>query len=362
MVTDVVVAHDYLTQRGGAERVALALAEGFSARRVVTSAYAPAQTFDGFAAFDVTTSRHPMVRMLRRDPRRALPFLASAWTHMRPVQADVLICSSSGWAHALGRTPGTAKIVYCHNPARWLYQRDDYTSGTGAGVRAALAALTPSLTRWDRRAAASADAYVANSTSVAARIRRVYGIDAHVVHPPVSVDVDGPRDAVPGLAPGYFLTVGRARGYKGTQTLVNAFAGMPHHRLVIVGTAPDPSHPTNVTALGRVTEAQLRWLYAGARALVSVSHEDFGLTPVEAGAFGTPALVLRAGGFLDTTTEGVSGAFIDGESVDAVRRAVHDFPDTWDADAVRASARRFAPAEFIRRIRRIARNVQTGGA
>lgn len=353
MLTDLVVAHDYLTQRGGAERVALALAQGLQAREVVTAAYVPEQTFDGFDAFDITTSTRQFVRMLRSDPRQALPFLASAWSHMPTVDADAVVCSSSGWAHALPCTPRTLKVVYCHNPARWLYQRSEYMRDAGIAARAAIAALAPGLQKWDRRAAHSADVYVANSTIVAARIRRTYGIDARVVHPPVSLDSTAVQEPVSGLEPGYFMTVERGRGYKGTMTLVAAFAGMPDRRLVVVGRRMEVPLPGNVSCVGSVPEAQLRWLYAHARALVSVSHEDFGLTPVEANAFGTPSLVLRAGGFLDSTREGVSGGFIQSATADSVRAAVEAFPDDWDVDAIRAHARQFSRASFNESMRQV---------
>lgn len=349
---DIVVAHDYLTQRGGAERVALELARRFGARSVVTSVYAPKQTFDGFGSFAVRQSASRILPSFAGDMRRALPLLAASWSRLPPVDSEVVICSSSGWAHGVRTTPRTLKVVYCHNPARWLYQREDYVQGHPAPVRLGLQALAPSLRRWDRRAAATADIYIANSTSVATRIRQAYGIDAEVVHPPVSIEVDGEQEPVPGVEPGAFLAVSRARGYKGVERVVAAFGRLPAHRLVVVGMPPSDSTP-NVTGVGSVSDSQLRWLYANARALVSVSREDFGLTPLEAGAFGTPALLLRAGGFLDSTQEGVSGAFIADESEQELLRAITAFPDDWDRDAVRANAARFAPEVFTARLREI---------
>jgi glycosyltransferase involved in cell wall biosynthesis len=189
---------------------------------------------------------------------------------------------------------------------------------------------------------------------VASRIREVYGIEAEVVHPPVSVDTEGVRESVAGLDAGFFLTVARPRGYKGTTVLRDAFARVPGERLVVVGAEVPHPVPANVTVLGFVSEEQLRWLYANARALVSVSHEDFGLTPVEANAFGTPALVLRAGGFLDSTAEGVSGSFIADDTVPAVVEAVSDFEDDFDRAAILRHATRFSPAAFGARMREIA--------
>lgn len=351
---DIVVAHDYLTQRGGAERVALELADRLEAREVVTSVYSPDLTFDGFRDLHVRQSSSRLLQRFAGDMRRALPLLGAAWSRMEPLSADVVVCSSSGWAHGVPVTAGTAKVVYCHNPARWLYQRENYVRDQSLPVRMALAALSPSLRRWDRRAAASADVYLANSRNVAERIAGAYGIRAEVVPPPVAVDTDGPQAPVPGVEPDCFLTVSRPRGYKGADTLIEAFARMPEERLVVVGgQLPGDELPANVHAVGRVSEGQLRWLYANARGLLSVSREDFGLTPVEANAFGTPALVLRAGGFLDSTAEGESGLFLDDDAVDTIIAGVRAFPREWDRAAVRRNAERFSAERFAARIREV---------
>lgn len=357
-----VVAHDYLTQRGGAERVALEIARRLDAREIITSVFDPANTFHGFDEFTVTESTSRLLHSFGGDMRWGLPLLAPAWSRMPVVDADVLVCSSSGWAHGLHAHPDTLKVVYCHNPARWLYQRGDYVRDQSRPVRAALRALTPPLRAWDQRAARTADVYLANSVSVAGRIKTAYGIDAQVLHPPISIDVNGPREAVSDVPEEFFLSVSRARGYKGTALLIDAFAHMPEQTLVVVGVDPSPSLPKNVIALGtNLPEPQLRWLYAHTRGLMSMSHEDFGLTPVEANAFGRPALVLRAGGFLDSTLEGVSGLFIDEETVDAIVTGVRAFPASseWDVDAIRASADRFSPASFAHNLREVITAVRT---
>jgi glycosyltransferase involved in cell wall biosynthesis len=354
----IVVAHDYFTQRGGAERVALELAHQLNAEHLITSIFREDHTFDNARQYEVRELSSSILKPFASDPRKGLPFLAAAWSSQAPVEADVVVCSSSGWAHGLPVTSGTRKLVYCHNPARWLYQPKEYAASAGRNARAALTLLRPFLRRWDTAAAHSADAYVANSTSVAARIRSTYGIYAEVVHPPVSMDSAGKAEPVPGVDGGFFLSVARPRAYKGTDVLRRAFAEMPREQLVIVGTAGSDSDPANVLALGPVSEAQLRWLYANARALVSVSREDFGLTPIEANAFGTPSLVLRAGGFLDSTDEGVSGSFIEGASATDVVAAVTSFRGDFDRDTVRRHALRFSPSNFGARMREIALSVR----
>lgn len=350
---DVVLAHDYLTQKGGAERVVVEFARMFNPRALVVALFNADTTFEPFADYDVRPSALNRIPVFRRDPRPALPFLARAWSGRKPVAGDVAFCSTSGWAHGLKVAPGVPKVIYCHNPARWLYQPEDYLKEQPGLVRKALQWLRPSLLRWDRKAAASASVYIANSSSVAARIRAAYGIEAEVIFPPVAIDVDGQQEPVPGVEAPFFITVARGRGYKGGQQLIDAFRELPEHRLVVVGKAAFKDLPPNVHATGFVSDAQLRWLYSNATGLISTSREDFGLTPIEANAFGTPSLLLRAGGFLDSTVEGVNGCFIDDDALDTIREGVRRFPREWDRDAVREHARRFSPEAFRDAIYRV---------
>src|SRR5437588_5496089 len=168
----VAIVHDYLNQCGGAERVALELARTWEGAPIYTSLYRPASTFPGFAKHDVRAS------FLDRIPvdagfRALAPLYPWAFRDHGVLTEDVVISSSSGWAHGVRTGPHSVHVVYCHTPARWLYRRDEHL-GRGWGPRA-LAPVTRPLRRWDRAAASRADVYVANSNQVRARIRRVYG-------------------------------------------------------------------------------------------------------------------------------------------------------------------------------------------
>lgn len=347
----VALAHDYLTQRGGAERVALHLARAFPGSPLHTSLYDPSSTFPELAEVDVQTSALQRIPALREDPRRALPLLARAWSSVKVAPCDVVLASSSGWAHGVKAPEGARKVVYCHNPPRWLHQREDY--GVSRAQRTVMWALRPSLTRWDRAAADSADLYLANSTSVARRIEAVYEREAVVVFPPVGIDVDGPQEAVPGLEPGFWLTVARGRSYKNVAAVSAGVRAHGEGRLAIVGSdEPAGGSAPHEHWCGRVPDEQLRWLYANARALISLSYEDFGLTPVEANTFGTPTVLLRAGGFLDSTDPGVSGCFVEEATASSLAQTLRTLP-TFDPHAVAAHAARFSPESFAHRVREL---------
>jgi glycosyltransferase involved in cell wall biosynthesis len=226
-------------------------------------------------------------------------------------------------------------------------------------ARAAGGVLRAPLVHWDRAAAKTADRYVANSTVVAQRIAEVYGMEAEVLHPPPALTPAGPSTPMRALEAGFVLCVARLLPYKNVDAVVRAFDALPDERLVVAGSGPDEAAlrtiaGRNVTFLGRVTDDQLRWLYANADLLVSASHEDFGLTPLEAATFGKPSVVLRWGGFLDTVQEGETGVFFETPTAEAVAAAVREARGhRWRPDDIRAHADRFSEARFIERIRAI---------
>jgi glycosyltransferase involved in cell wall biosynthesis len=351
----IALAHDYLTQRGGAERVVLSLTRAFPGAPLFTSLYDPGATFPEFAAVDVRTLPIDRIALLRRHHRAALPLLAPSFSRLA-IDADVVVCSSSGWAHG-ARVEGR-KIVYCHTPARWLYQPDRYLRGRGRLVRGAAGALQEPLKRWDRSAALSADLYVANSTVVAERIEVLYGIEAEVVPPPPALTPDGPMEEIDDLEPGFVLCVSRLLAYKNLDAVVRAMESLPAERLVVAGSGPDEPGlraiaGRNTTFVGRVTDAGLRWLYANCRLLVAASHEDFGLTPLEAACFGKPTVALRWGGYLDSIEE-VNGIFFDAPSPAEIAGAIRQgLGAQWNEPGIREVARRFSEDGFIRRLREI---------
>lgn len=357
----VAIVHDYLTQRGGAERLVLAMAAAFPSAPIYTSLYEPRLTFREFGELPVRSGPLERVPPLRRHHRLALPLLAPAFSFMH-IESPVVLCSSSGWAHGI-RTGGR-KVVYCYTPARWLYQPTVYLGDRGGpAASAALGLLGPSLKRWDRWAAGTAYRYLTSSTAVRARIREVYGIDAEVLPPPPTLDPTGPQEPSPGLEPGFFLCVSRLLPYKHVDAVIEAVSSIPWARLVVVGSGPDWRRLRSlagdrVRLLGRVDDAVLRWCYANCSAVVTASHEDFGLTPLEGNRFGKPALVLRAGGFLDTVLEGVSGVFFGEPSPAAIAEALRRSElERWSRETITTHARQFAEDRFKQRLTEVVNEV-----
>ena len=350
----VAIVHDYLTQRGGAERVVLALARAFPDSPIVTSLYDRVGTFAEFERYDVRTSPLQRWPWLRRHHRAGLPLYPFAFGRFH-VRADVVICSTSGWAHGV-KTDG-AKLLYVNNPARWLYQGDEYFESTSKLRKAAFLSLSGPLRTWDRTAAHSADRILVNSRAVHDRVQEFWGLESTVLYPPHGVDPSAPQDAVAGLKPGFLLTVARLLPYKHVESVSGAMTLLPSDSLVVVGDGPLGRQlrelaPPNVRFIPRVSDAELRWLYSNARLLVAAATEDLGLAPLEAMAFGTPVVALRRGGYLETVVEGATGVFFDDPQPAAISRAVREADCVcWEADRLRARAAEFSEEAFTAGIR-----------
>ncbi|MCV7455662.1 glycosyltransferase [Micrococcus luteus] len=355
----IAIAHDYLTQKGGAERVILALHRIWPDAPIYTTFYDPEGTFPEFKDATIITSPLSRVAALRKDPRRALPLLPfiSSAVH---VKADKAVVSTSGWAHGF-RYDGPT-LVYCHTPARWVYLLDDYLGEDGQkSFKGRVArALRPALKRWDAAAVKKRTKYVANSTVVKKRIEDVYGMtDVDLVFPPHSVSTEGPQDPIPGAEhiaeEGYLLSVARLMPYKHVDVAIQA-AERAGQNLLVIGKGPEEARlraiaGENVVFAQDLTDAQLRWAYAHAKALIAASHEDFGITPLEASAWGVPTVALKAGGYMDTIVEGVNGVFVDTPTEDAVARGMEwVLRRRWDRAAMQAQAARFSKNEFRQRV------------
>ncbi|MDQ2849331.1 MAG: glycosyltransferase, partial [Actinomycetota bacterium] len=230
---------------------------------------------------------------------------------------------------------------------------------------AALALKAP-LIRWDRRAAGRADHYWANSTVVQTRINDVYGLASELLHPPSGIDATAPLERPQDAPDGPFhLLVARLLPYKNVDRVLAAYTGRAE-QLLIVGDGPMREQllrqaPPNVRFAHHLPDAQLRWCYAHAQVLMAASHEDFGLTILEAASYGTPAIALRAGGFLDTVREGETGVFFDEPTAALISQAIdHFIGSTLTKETVIEHAATFAEERFAARLREKVTEITSG--
>ncbi len=280
--------------------------------------------------------------------RALAPLYPAAFYSFGTLDHDIVVSSSSGWAHGIRTSPSTTHVVYCHTPARWLYDRREYLASPVA--RAALKPLTGGLKRWDRRAARRADLYLANSQTARRRIQEGYGIQAPVVHPPVDTErfAPGPRGE-------RLLVVSRLLPYKRVDLAVRAASrmGLP---LDVVGKGPALAELRSIAGPGvtfhaEADDRQIVELMESCRALVVPGAEDFGIVSVEAQAAGKPVVAFAAGGSLETVDDGVTGVFFAEHSEEALLDALRRVDElTTTPEEIARHAERFSRAAFRERL------------
>lgn len=354
----VAIAHDWLVNYAGSERVVEQMLHLFPDARLLTS------VIDRDAV--PTVFHHAEPSFLQRIPGATrhheylLPLMPLAWRLRKPIDdVDIVISSSHACAKAVRVAPGIPHLCYCHAPMRYAWnfelERERFPPSLRPAVRLAMAAFR----RWDRAKARGVTRFLANSTAIADRIGRAYGRDAVVVHPPVDTDFFHPS-ARPKES--FFLSVGRLVAYKRPDAVVRAFAGSPH-RLVVAGDGPlrkllEREATSNVSFVGSVDDAALRELYRSARALVFLGEEDFGIVMAEALACGTPVIALDRGGARDIVSDAVSGRLVANAGPESLLQAAASLQaSASEPDRVAARAARFSRQSFRQRLGRHAQEL-----
>jgi glycosyltransferase involved in cell wall biosynthesis len=297
--------------RGG-EKVLEELCELFPKADIFTHVYAPGKVSDTIRQHNVKTTFVSRLPFARSKYQNYLPFMPAALEQLDLSKYDIVISSEAGPAKGVIVRPDALHICYCHSPMRYIWdQYPTYRSSAGMVKRMVMPWLTNRLRQWDVTSAARVDHFVANSTTVAARIHKYWRRDADVVPPPVDIDrfdASQPRDD-------FYLHVGEMVPYKRVDIAVQACT-MMDRRLIVIGDGPDAKRlrkmagPT-VEFLGRVPDDILAEHYARCRALLFPAEEDFGIVPVEAMASGAPVIAFGRGGVRDSVLPDVTGVFFD---------------------------------------------------
>ena len=350
----IALVHDYLNQYGGAERVLEEFHALWPDAPVYTSIYDPSRMPDRYRGWDIRVSGLDRVPFARRKHQALLFMLPQVFEAFDLDDYDLVISSSSGFAHGVLTLPETLHICYCHSPPRFLWDYHNYArrEGLGGAARLLVEQALPRLRAWDRVTADRADAWIATSRLVSARIERFYNKGSAIIPPPAPVHgFDVARE------PGdYFLLLMRLVGWKRPDIAVEACTrlGLP---LVVAGEGRERKRlqrlaGPSVTFVGHADDAQIKGLLAGCKALILPSEEDFGLTPLEAMATGRPVIAYGHGGVLDTVVPGRTGAFFEQQTTDAVAEALMAFdPSHYNARDIRGHAEQFDSARFRARIR-----------
>jgi glycosyltransferase involved in cell wall biosynthesis len=347
---DVVLAHDYLLVMRGAERTFAALAEEYRDAPIFTLLYDEPGTLGRFAGRSITTSLLQHLGAGQATFRRLLPLYPLAVERLKLPAAEVVLSSSSAFAHGIHVPQGAVHVCYCHAPFRYAwYEQARALSEVAPPLRPLMRLLLARMRRWDLSASARVDSYVANSRLTSERIKRFYRRDSTIIHPPVET-----HRFAPGEPGDWLLVVSELVRHKRVHVALEAAkrAGAP---IRIVGSGPEyaalsAAYP-QAQFLGRAGDEEIAELYAGARAVVVPSMEEFGITAVEAQAAGRPVIAVAAGGALETVIEGQTGRLAALDDVESFAQAIRGI-DELEFDPARAAenATRFSVAEFRRRI------------
>lgn len=356
------LVHDYLLVMRGAERTFAAMADCFPAAPVYTLLYDETGTNRQFADRDVRTSYLQRLGIRQQGFRRLLPLYPHAVGRLPVHQHDLVVSSSSAFAHGARHRPDAMHVCYCHTPFRYAwFERERALGEVPRPLRPPLRTALAATRSWDRRAAARVTHYIANSELSRERIERYLGREATVVHPPVDVERFAPAAGTtdtPAPTPDpedWFLIVCELVRHKQVDVALDA-ARRAGRRVKVVGTGPDlqrlrAMHAGTGEFLGRVDDATLTALHRRALATIVPNVEEFGIVAVEAQASGRPVVAADGGGARETVLDGVTGVLTAPGDVDALAEALaHTDWTRFDPAAARAQAQRFSAAAFRARL------------
>ena len=344
------LAHDYLLVMRGAERTFAAIADLYSQAPIYTLLYDEEGTSQRFQGRAIETSPLQRLGVGQSAFRRLLPLYPLAVERLKPSSSDVILTSSSAFAHGVCVPDGAVHVCYCYTPFRYAWYEEECALNEITPLfRPLLRQQLRRMRKWDLAASRRVDVYIAISELSKERINRYYGRSAVVVHPPVETHRFAPREPDDAL-----LVVSEFVRHKRLPIALEA-ARRARVPIRVVGSGPDntalrEAYP-EAEFLGRATDEELVELYASARAVLVPSTEEFGIAAVEAQAAGRPVIAAAAGGALETVIDGETGRLVNVNDVDSFTRAIEEI-DRLDFDPARAvrNAERFSVAAFQRHL------------
>jgi glycosyltransferase involved in cell wall biosynthesis len=353
----VALVHDFLLDLRGAERVFAAICDTWPDADVFTAIYDEEGTEGRFAHRRPRTSFLQGLRPTARTFRALLPLYPHAIESLDLRGYDIVVSSSSAWAHGVLVDPSAVHVCYCYNPFRYAWsEREATLAARPPVVRAGLRLVLNRWRQWDWIAAQRVDRYVAISELTAARVRRYFGRESTILHPPVELDRFRPAD--PGEVGDHYLVLAELMAHKRISVAIRAFNALGRP-LVVVGDGPEARRlrrlaGPNISFTGRVTDERAAELLRTARALVVTAAEEFGIAAVESLASGRPVIALQNGGVLESVVPGATGAYYPESTPEALAAAVTAFdPAEIDPQTCVRAAERFGTRRFQAALRGI---------
>jgi glycosyltransferase involved in cell wall biosynthesis len=346
----IAIVHDALVVPAGSERVALNISNIFPDAPIYTSVYLPDNTFPEFKNKEIHTL--PFSKMIKseRQFKSLYPLWYMGFSFLDLSQYDIIISSANYLAKFINPPAAATHICYLHNPIRFLWKSNVYSNQSVPYGQASLQLirfLLPILQKIDINKTQKIKNIITNSKNIAKQIQNIYQMKADVIYPPVDINSysisETPAD--------YYLYAGRLISHKRVDLAIEA-CNQLNRKLIIAGDGFERSNLEKIAGktiqfLGRVTDEQLKDLYANCRAFIFPSDEDFGLVPVEAQASGRPVIAYRSGGALESVIEYETGLFFDQQNVESLVETILRFESMkFNSDKIRQNAFRFDLDKF----------------
>ncbi|WP_295021183.1 glycosyltransferase family 4 protein [Sulfurimonas sp.] len=349
----IAIIHDWLTVYAGAEKTLEQMLKLYPQADIFTIVdFLPQKDRKFLTGHKITTSFIQKLPFAKSKYRTYLPLMPLAVEQFDLSSYDLVISSSHAVAKGVITGPDQKHICLCYSPIRYAWDlQHQYLreSGLDKGFKGWMArSMLHKIRLWDLRTANGVGDFIAISDFIARRIWKVYRRESVVIYPPVDVEAFKLHEK----KEDFYLTASRMVPYKKINLIVEAFSAMPDKKLIVIGDGPDfekikAKAGSNVTLMGYQPFEVLRDHMQRARGFIFAAEEDFGITPVEAQACGTPVIAFGKGGALETVKDGVSGVFFDTQSIESLCSSIEQFESMqWDYTAVRNNALGFSEQRF----------------
>lgn len=368
-IKKVALVHDFLTAYTGAERVLAAISKIYPdapiytllAKKEVCQKYFPGRQIHTSQLQRSIFRSHPQL-LVNQMPGAIEEFDLSGY--------DLVISSSGAFSHGAITNPGTTHICYCHSPIRYLWDwHAEYLieKGLNNAFSKYFAELFLSKIRiWDQVSAKRVDFWIANSKTVAKRIKKFYKAESLVVYPPVAF----PKDIKAGKNEEYFVTLSRLTPNKRIDLLIEA-CSMSNHRLKVIGEGGDLNRLKDIARkcgakvdfLGYLSEDKKYQVISSAKAFLFAAEDDFGIAPVEALGCGVPVIAYSKGGTGETIIDRKNGYLFDEPSAISINLAISKFllgGTEWSKDQIKKDSQKYSEQAFTSNLKKAIEDILHG--
>jgi len=353
----IALVHEMLVKLGGAERVLKALLDLYPKSPIFTLLYDKEKTDSWFSGEKIHPSDLQAYYKFLKSPKWLLSKMHQAIERFDFSKYDLVISSSSAFAHGIKKGGKTKHICYCHSPMRYAWDyAHEYTKNYSPLMRFLIARKLTKLRQWDFMAADRADVIIANSKHVQKRIEKYWRKKAEVVYPPVKVQEITPKAG----HEDYFLIVSALTPFKRIDLAIRAFNKIKH-KLIIIGDGSqkkilEDMAGDNIEFLGYKDDEVVREYMQNCRALIFPGEEDFGITPVEAMAAGKPVLAYGVGGVTESVQAGISGEFFHEQTPESLINGLTTLmlnEKNYDYKKIRRIAEQFDEGVFYEKMKKL---------